>query len=89
MGLVAQRMNLISELKGFATAGKPMWGTCAGLILLADGAVGEPDPAQRCTEVIMLKQHSAARMLCLVHSLLDKQQAVSRLQTARPLLNLY
>ena len=41
MGLVAQRLNLISELKAFAGAGKPMWGTCAGLILLADGAVGE------------------------------------------------
>ena len=45
MGLVAQRLNLISELKAFATAGKPMWGTCAGLILLADGAVGMPSSA--------------------------------------------
>ena len=42
MGLVAQRLNLISELKGFAAAGKPMWGTCAGLILLAEGAAGVP-----------------------------------------------
>ena len=41
MGLVAQRMNLISDLKAFAAGGKPVWGTCAGLILLADSAVGE------------------------------------------------
>ena len=75
MGLVAQRMNLISELKGFATAGKPTWGTCAGLILLADGAVGEPDLTQRCTRVIMLKQHSSSQLLCLVHSLIAEQAA--------------
>ena len=42
MGLVAQRMGLLDELRAFAGAGKPMWGTCAGLILLADGAVGAP-----------------------------------------------
>eukprot|EP01025_Chloroclados_australasicus_P043411 TRINITY_DN46425_c0_g1_i1.p2 TRINITY_DN46425_c0_g1~~TRINITY_DN46425_c0_g1_i1.p2 ORF type:complete len:246 (-),score=32.67 TRINITY_DN46425_c0_g1_i1:276-1013(-) len=40
MVLVAERWGLIPELKNFAALGKPIWGTCAGLILLAENATG-------------------------------------------------
>ena len=41
MANIAQRWGLIPELKNFAEQGRPMWGTCAGLIFLADRASGE------------------------------------------------
>lgn len=40
MALVAERWGLIPDLKLFALEGKPIWGTCAGLIFLADRATG-------------------------------------------------
>jgi 5'-phosphate synthase pdxT subunit len=37
MALVAERWGLVPELRAFAGAGaRPVWGTCAGLIFLAD-----------------------------------------------------
>jgi glutamine amidotransferase PdxT len=41
MALVAEKWGLIPELQGFAKAGKPVWGTCAGMIFLAERAEGE------------------------------------------------
>jgi glutamine amidotransferase PdxT len=41
MALVAEKWGLIPELQGFARAGKPVWGTCAGMIFLAERAEGE------------------------------------------------
>lgn len=35
IGKLAVRWGLIEPLRAFITAGKPVWGTCAGLILLA------------------------------------------------------
>lgn len=40
MALVAEKFGLISELRSFCAAGKPVWGTCAGMIFLADRATG-------------------------------------------------
>ena len=40
MALVAERWGLIPELRSFAAGGSPIWGTCAGLIFLADRATG-------------------------------------------------
>lgn len=40
MALVAERWGLIPELQAYANAGKPIWGTCAGLIFLANKATG-------------------------------------------------
>ncbi|WIA42518.1 hypothetical protein OEZ86_008503 [Tetradesmus obliquus] len=40
MALVAEKWGLIPELQGFAKAGKPVWGTCAGMIFLAERAEG-------------------------------------------------
>ena len=40
MALIAERWGLIPELKSWAKGGRPIWGTCAGLIFLADRASG-------------------------------------------------
>ncbi len=41
MGLVAECWGLVEPLRAWVHAGRPAWGTCAGLILLADRAVGQ------------------------------------------------
>mmetsp|Transcript_22071 Transcript_22071/g.36825 ORF Transcript_22071/g.36825 Transcript_22071/m.36825 type:complete len:257 (-) Transcript_22071:249-1019(-) len=40
MALVAHRWGLIDALREFAASGKPIWGTCAGLIFLAEDGEG-------------------------------------------------
>ena len=40
MALIAERWGLIPDLKEFVGQGKPIWGTCAGLIFLADRSKG-------------------------------------------------
>ena len=46
IGKVAQRWNLLEPIRGFARSGRPLWGTCAGMILMAkevvDGTPGQP-----------------------------------------------
>jgi glutamine amidotransferase PdxT len=76
MALVAERWGLIPELRGFAQAGKPIWGTCAGMIFLADRADGKP--TRDCPPV-----HSSLHMpheqlyiyLCLSFSLVQRAGA--------------
>jgi 5'-phosphate synthase pdxT subunit len=41
MALVAERWGLIPHLRSFAASGRPIWGTCAGMIFLAERADGE------------------------------------------------
>jgi 5'-phosphate synthase pdxT subunit len=41
MGLVAERWGLVAPLKAWVQSGKPTWGTCAGMILLAERATGQ------------------------------------------------
>lgn len=36
IGLLAEKYKLVNPLKKFVKLGKPVWGTCAGLILLAN-----------------------------------------------------
>jgi len=38
MALVCERWGLVDELRSFAGRGRPVWGTCAGMIFLASGA---------------------------------------------------
>lgn len=53
MALVAERWGLIPELRQFASDGKPVWGTCAGLIFLANKATGGFDSGDgRLQEVL-------------------------------------
>ncbi len=46
IGLLAQKWGLLEPLREFARSGRPLWGTCAGMILLAkevvDGVPGQP-----------------------------------------------
>lgn len=46
IGQVAQRWGLLEPIRAFAHSGRPLWGTCAGMILMAkevvDGASGQP-----------------------------------------------
>ena len=46
MALVAEKWGLLPALRAFAAEGKPMWGTCAGLIFLADKATGMKEGGQ-------------------------------------------
>ncbi|KAL2609046.1 hypothetical protein R1flu_027619 [Riccia fluitans] len=46
MAKLAEEYSLIPALKEFASGGKPIWGTCAGLIFLADKAVGQKSGGQ-------------------------------------------
>ncbi|CAN6439382.1 unnamed protein product [Victoria cruziana] len=41
MAKLAEYHNLFPALRSFIKSGKPVWGTCAGLIFLADRAVGQ------------------------------------------------
>ena len=46
IGQVAERWELLEPIRAFARSGRPLWGTCAGMILLArdvlDGVPGQP-----------------------------------------------
>jgi len=46
IGQVAQRWGLLEPIRAFAHSGRALWGTCAGMILMAkevvDGASGQP-----------------------------------------------
>jgi len=46
MALIAERWGLVQPLKAWVAAGKPTWGTCAGMILLADRATGQKQGGQ-------------------------------------------
>lgn len=46
MALIAEKWGLLPALREFAAQGKPMWGTCAGLIFLADRATGMKEGGQ-------------------------------------------
>lgn len=41
MGLIATRWGLVEPLRKWLQSGKPTWGTCAGMIMLADRAEGQ------------------------------------------------
>jgi len=45
MGLIAERTGFLKELKNFVHI-KPTWGTCAGMILLADKALHQKQGGQ-------------------------------------------
>ncbi|XP_021887013.1 LOW QUALITY PROTEIN: probable pyridoxal 5'-phosphate synthase subunit PDX2 [Carica papaya] len=46
MAKLAQYHNLFPALREFVKTGKPVWGTCAGLIFLANNAVGQKTGGQ-------------------------------------------
>jgi 5'-phosphate synthase pdxT subunit len=46
MGLVAERWGLVAPLRHWVRSGRPTWGTCAGMILLAERATGQKQGGQ-------------------------------------------
>ncbi|KAA3489758.1 putative pyridoxal 5'-phosphate synthase subunit PDX2 [Gossypium australe] len=46
MAKLAEFHNLFPALREFVQMGKPVWGTCAGLIFLANKAVGQKEGGQ-------------------------------------------
>ncbi len=46
MGLVAERWGLVEPLRRWVAEGRPVWGTCAGMILLAQRATGQKQGGQ-------------------------------------------
>lgn len=46
IGLLIQRWRLLEPMRAFAQSGRPLWGTCAGTILItkevSDGVPGQP-----------------------------------------------
>eukprot|EP00249_Psilotum_nudum_P006845 c20104_g1_i1 orf=82-846(+) len=46
MAKLAEQYKLIPALKEFVASGKPTWGTCAGLIFLANKAIGQKKGGQ-------------------------------------------
>jgi 5'-phosphate synthase pdxT subunit len=46
IGQVAERWGLLEPIRAFARAGRPLWGTCAGMVLMAkevvDNMPGQP-----------------------------------------------
>jgi 5'-phosphate synthase pdxT subunit len=46
MGLIAERWGLVEPLRRWVGTGRPTWGTCAGMILLAERATGQKQGGQ-------------------------------------------
>lgn len=46
MGLIAQRWGLVDPLRQWVQGGHPTWGTCAGMILLAERATHQKEGGQ-------------------------------------------
>jgi 5'-phosphate synthase pdxT subunit len=46
MGLIAERWGLVEPLRAWVHGGQPTWGTCAGMILLAERAEGQKQGGQ-------------------------------------------
>jgi len=47
MGHLAERLALLEPLRAFVASGRPVLGTCAGLIFLADEVVGQKQGGQK------------------------------------------
>ena len=46
MGLIAERWGLVEPLRQWVHSQRPTWGTCAGMILLAEHATGQKQGGQ-------------------------------------------
>jgi len=46
MALIAERWGMVAPLRDWVRSGRPVWGTCAGMILLADWAIGQKEGGQ-------------------------------------------
>jgi pyridoxal 5'-phosphate synthase pdxT subunit len=46
MGLITERWGMVEPLRAWVHSGRPVWGTCAGMILLAERAAGQKQGGQ-------------------------------------------
>jgi pyridoxal 5'-phosphate synthase pdxT subunit len=46
VGMIAERWGLVEPLRHWVHSGQPTWGTCAGMILLAERAIGQKQGGQ-------------------------------------------
>ena len=46
MGLIAERQGMVAPLRAWVHGGRPTWGTCAGMILLADRVTDQKEGGQ-------------------------------------------
>jgi pyridoxal 5'-phosphate synthase pdxT subunit len=46
MGMIAEQWGLVAPLRHWVHSGQPTWGTCAGMILLAERAIGQKQGGQ-------------------------------------------
>lgn len=46
MAIVGERYGIFPKLREFVSSGKPVWGTCAGMILLSDKAIMQKEGGQ-------------------------------------------
>ncbi len=73
MALVAERWGLVGPLREYAGSGKPLWGTCAGLIFLANRAVGENWKEKRESE----KENKKKKRRDATFTISDRQPSCS------------
>jgi len=64
IGQVAQRWGLLDPMRAFAQAGRPVWGTCAGMILMAKEVVdGTPDQSRLGLMDIAVRRNAFGRQV--------------------------
>lgn len=64
VGLLAQKRGLLEPLREFARSGRPLWGTCAGMILMAKEVVdGVPDQPLLKLMDITVRRNAFGRQL--------------------------
>jgi len=64
IGQVAQRWGLLEPIRAFAQAGRPVWGTCAGMILMAKEVVdGTPDQSRLGLMDIAIRRNAFGRQV--------------------------
>lgn len=72
MSLIAERTKMIQPLVDFIHSGKPLWGTCAGLIFLSREIVnGRPNQKALGAIDIQVKRNAFGRQLNSFESMLD------------------
>lgn len=65
MANVAERWGLIPDLRSFCAEARPVWGTCAGMIFLADRATGASvNPGALCSRTPQGSPGTRAHATC-------------------------
>ena len=63
IGKLATWYGLLPAVEGLAQAGKAVWGTCAGMILLAKALVGHDDQPRLCLLDVTVRRNGFGRQV--------------------------